>query len=441
MSPTAGSTSSPTPPPTEGVRRLGFGLYAAALFTVFGIALSNGLLLLAVLALPWTGRGRWRRLEKGRDVLLLVGLYLFFTAVSVLASPEPWTSFAGAQSDLLNLAPLPLALLLVGGERGVRRILDGLVVVAVLVAAVALFQVPGPWTDVAGWVDLDQRIRGPFSHYMTLAGFLLLVDLVLLASLLMRPAARTPWRWGALLLLNLTLLINQSRNAWVALVVVAAALLLLRGRRWLWACLPLAVALVLLAPVPLVHRMVSVVDLEDPSNYDRLAMLEAGLDMIAERPVTGLGPEMVEERYPVYRPPTAPRYQRPHLHNSYLQIAAERGLPTLLAHCAWMALALTAAWRGFRREGGIAGPRADLWLGSLAALAAFLLAGLFEHNWGDTEVQRIALFLAAVPFCLHRGEGWGEGGGSAKLEGAKTDPGTDHATRSTAGETRPLPQP
>ena len=63
-------------------------------------------------------------------------------------------------------------------------------------------------------------------------------------------------------------------------------------------------------------------------------------------------------------------------------------------------LASHAAWRAYRDEGGKRGLRVDLYLGAGAALLAFSLAGLFENNWGDTEVQRMALFLLALPFCL-----------------------------------------
>jgi O-antigen ligase len=160
---------------------------------------------------------------------------------------------------------------------------------------------------------------------------------------------------------------------------------------------------VLLAPVPVLQRAWSIFDLSDRSNYDRLCMVEAGLRMVAERPLTGLGPEMVEERYPIYRSPTAPRYESPHLHNAFLQLAAERGLPGLVSYLLLVVLAAGAAWRGYRREGGRAGPRADLWLGCLLALVAFNLAALFEHNWGDTEVQRLVLFVMAIPFCLGAG--------------------------------------
>lgn len=399
--------------PEVRVERLGFWLYAALLFTVFGIALSNAFLLLSLLLLPWTARGRWGRMRPATRLLTALGVYLLLLAVAIVFSYDPARSWE-AHSELFNLAPLPLALLLVRGERQVQRIVDGLLVVGGVVAIYALTQLPG---DLGHWdrlVDVNQRIRGPFSHYMTLAGFLLVCDLLLIAGMLWSDRWRRPWWWALLVLLNLTLLVNQSRNAWVALAVVGTVLLWMKRRKLLLAYIPLAVALLLLAPAPLLDRVSSITDLEDPSNYDRLCMLDAGVRMIVQHPVTGLGPEMVEETYPVYRPDTAPLYQRPHLHNTYLQLAAERGLPALAAYLALMGLAFVAAWRGYRRtvrdaepdpdSGPDAGPRtgsrAALYVGVLAVLVAFNLAGLFENNWGDTEVQRGILFLMAVPWCL-----------------------------------------
>lgn len=152
----------------------------------------------------------------------------------------------------------------------------------------------------------------------------------------------------------------------------------------------------------------SIADLTDESNYDRLCMVEAGLRMVGEHPLLGLGPDRVERRYPLYRHPTAPRRTIPHLHNAYLQLAAERGLLSLGAFLALLGLAGLAALRGLRRarEGG--GGGGDLHLGVLGALVAFGVAALFENNWGDTEVQRMLLFVLAVPFVIAERGGDGE---------------------------------
>lgn len=395
----------PPLPEPERRARPGFWLYLSHLLTAGTIAVSNVLLGLTLLSSPWTAR---RPVAWSRFLPLLVplGLYVLFLAVATLVSPEPRVS-AGALSELFSLTTLVLALALVRGERQVRRTVDGLVIVAALLAASGIAQF------FFGYGGIDQRIRGPFSHYMTFAGFLLIADFLLLGALVCGKA-RSPWRWVALLVINVALLASLTRSAWVALALALVLLLALRAPRLLVLCPLAAVFFLVFAPVPWVQRATSIFNLRDLSNYDRLCMLEAGLTMIAERPFSGIGPDLVEERYPLYRPATAPRYQVPHLHNSFVELAAARGLPALASYLALMVVAAVFAYRGYRRTRHEPASPADLYLGALVAIVAFNLAGLFENNWGDTEVQRAILFVLAVPFCLREaGEGSHQDGETA----------------------------
>jgi O-antigen ligase len=400
-----GSTATPEAPPAPRRSRpagAAFWLYAGHLFALFGIALSNVLVGLALLASPWAARGPAPVpappvvAHARRRMLVALGLYALWLLVAIAASLEPAVSLRAA-SELFTLATLVLALVLVRDEGDLRRVVDGLVVVAGAVAVWGLFQALGDYGTY------DNRIRGPFSHWMTFSGFLLLTDLLLLATLAFRRGlgrwARA-WRWLCLVVINAALLGSLTRSAWVAFAAAVLVVLLLRAPRLVALVPAAALAFLLLAPVQVLGRVLSIADLSEPSNYDRLCMLKAGLLMVAERPLTGLGPEMVEARYPIYRPPTATRYQTPHLHNDLLHLAAERGLPGLAAYLALVGVALVTAWRGYRLEGGAGGRRADLYVGSLLAVGAFNLAGLFEYNWGDTEVQRLVLFAMAMPLCL-----------------------------------------
>ncbi len=386
-------------PKADGARRWGFRLYALHLLALPALAISNGLAVLTLLTAPWTARGL-RPPPAARPLFYALGAYAVLLIASIAASAEPRESWR-ALSELFTLMTLVLGLVLVRGERDARRVVDGLLVVAAVVAVWGLAQL------AFGYGGLDRRIRGPFSHWMTFAHFLLVCDCLLIARMAAGPSARR-WRraarWAAAAAINLAILVSLTRSVWVALAAVVTLLLAVRAPRWLLAYPAAAVLVVLLAPVPLLHRIGSVADLSDPSNYDRLCMAQAGLSMVAERPLLGLGPEAVKLRYPIYRSPTAPRFWVPHLHNNVLQLAAERGLPALAAYLALTFLALAAAWHGFRAGGGFAGrdPGAgvDLQLGALLAIVAFNLAGLFEYNWGDTEVQRLALFCLAIPFCV-----------------------------------------
>jgi O-antigen ligase len=390
-----------------------FWTYALHLLTIWGLGVSNGFLGLTALLSPAALRSETITWDRLRPLYRPLGLYVLLLGASIVASYDPRVS-AGSLTELISLATVFLGPLLVRGERSTRRLVDLLVGVGGLIALYGLSQF------LDGYGGLDRRIRGPFSHWMTYAGVLLVCDLLLLARLSVDRKSRRPWRWVALAVINLGLLGSLTRGAWVALAVMISVLFTLRRPRYLLAFLPAALLFLLLAPVPLVNRILSITDLQDSSNYDRLCMVDAGVRMIAERPLFGIGPDMVQRRYALYRNPTAPRFWVPHLHNNLLHLTAERGLSSLAAYVWLMAAPIALAVRRYRAEGGAGGPRADLYLGTVLALIGFNLAGLFEYNWGDVEVQRLALFLLAVPFCLEMGRTDEEAAPADSPSGSKT---------------------
>ncbi|MFN7964030.1 MAG: O-antigen ligase family protein [Thermoanaerobaculia bacterium] len=374
-------------------RRAGRGLFFTHLLTIWSLALSNVALGLSVLASAGSFKSRVWTLRASRPLVVGLAGYVLWLLAAIVASAEPGRSVF-ALSELFSLTTLVLALVLLENERQVRRLVDALGVVGAAIAANGLGQL------LLGWGDLDRRIRGPLSHYMTFSGVLLVIDFLLIGRLAHPSGRKSAWRWLAVVLINVAIIGSLTRSAWVALALGLVVLLVLKAPRALLALPTLGLVFFLLAPVPVVHRLFSIGDMRDESNYDRLCMAEAGLTMVAEQPLFGIGPDLVKERYPLYRVPTAPRYTVPHLHNSYLQLAAERGLPALAAYLLMLFSAGVLAVRSARAEGGWAGPRGDLHLGVVLSLLAFSVAGIFENNWGDTEVQRLVLAVLALPFVL-----------------------------------------
>lgn len=367
--------------------------YLLHVLAVPALALSNALLGITVLAAAWLvdwRRTDWRRL---RPLYLPLAVYVVLLAGAIAASTEPRVSVFGA-SEVFSLATLFLGPLLLRGERTLKRAVDAVIAMGGLSALWGLAQL------AFGFGDLARRIRGPFSHWMTFAGILLVCNFLVLARLVVEPRSRRPWRWLALLAINLGLVASLTRSAWLATALTACGLILALRPRWLIGLLPAAVFVILLAPVPVLSRVGSVADPRDASNYDRLCMLDAGLRMVRERPLFGIGPELVRQRYSLYRHPTAPRYEVPHLHDNLIELAAERGIPAALSYVWLMGAAIWLGFKRYRAEGGERGPAAGLYLGSALALIAFNLAGLFEFNWGDIEVQRLVLFVAWIPLAL-----------------------------------------
>ncbi len=393
-------------PCREAEGNVGFWLFVSHLAATFGIALSNFLLFFTLI---WAAIRR-RRLHFGADdedrrrrrrLLLPLAVYAGCFVLSAVFSYDPATSLKEL-STLFAVLTLPLALLLVRGERQARVAIVSLAGISAVLAVHGLAQFA--FTDHG---PLHQRIPGPFSHYMTFSGVLLL-GLALIAG---RLASAGGWRsavnWVGLGLVGAALVLTLTRSAWLGAAALALAAAAVQRRRvflGLAAALVLAgIALAAVAPglwPTYWQRATSMVDVRNPSNHDRLCMLWAGRHMIADRPITGIGPAMVREWYPAYRHPTSVRPRVKHLHNTFVHMAASRGLPSLLSYLWLMAASAAMAIEGYRREGGRTGPRADLYLGVLFALLALNVAGLFEANWRDTEIQRWALFLLALPVVL-----------------------------------------
>ena len=231
---------------------------------------------------------------------------------------------------------------------------------------------------------------------MTYSGLLMLVICVAIARILFLTWGRA---WAALVMpaLAVAVALTSTRSAAVGVCIAAALLFALKDFR-LFAIVPVVAAVFFaFAPQMIMQRFASMFDAKDPTRLDRVAMLREGGRMVAAHPIVGVGPNMVEKRYEEYRGPDAVNKTNPHLHNNLVQIAAERGLPAL-AMWLWFVVALTRDLvRRFR-----SGPNVFLAAAALASLAALLTAGLFEYNFGDSEVLMLFLMLATLPAAADR---------------------------------------
>ena len=311
--------------------------------------------------------------------------YAAATLVSAAFSLDPVASAIDSR-QLLLFALVPVVHRIVPGNR-TRIVLYLVLSVGAASAVYGIVQYAMLHYDTLG-----RRPEGALSHYMTYSGTLMLVIGVAAAQLVFGSRERT---WPALVLpaLVVALTLTFTRSAWVGASVAVALLLMLRDFR-LVALLPIVVALLFaLVPDSVSDRMLSIFDLRDPSNRDRLAMVRTGTAMVRADPLTGAGPNMVPLVYAQYRDPDAVNQSNPHLHNVPLQIAAERGLPALAIWGWFVVVCAVGLFRKLRDQNDKTAAAAGL-----AALAAMLAAGLFEYNFGDSEFLMLFLVLITLPF-------------------------------------------
>lgn len=317
------------------------------------------------------------------DAYVAITLFALASVTSALAASNPLASLRQA-TDVWVLLAFPIGLTLL---RGRRRLAD---------SAFAMLAIMASLQAVIGIVQflqregvLERRITGTTSHVMTLAGLLLPVSLLALIHGIERR------RWlqvAAGGLCAVALALSLTRSAWIGWIAGVLLYLVVRRPRWLAVLVPTAILIVTLSPLALFGRLVSSFDPEQSSNLDRIRMVQAGVEMIRDHPLLGMGPGNVRPTYPIYRLPDAPRFAVPHLHSNPVQIWAERGVVALFAYGLLVLLVLRDCATGIRRGGESAA-----WgLGAGAAVVGLTVAGLFEFNFGDSEVLLCLLAVAAL---------------------------------------------
>jgi O-antigen ligase len=360
-------------------------------FALVSSQISAAYAFFVLLAAGWLAAG-WR-LSSFRDALThpltaLAGVYALLVGLSVVFSVDPRASLRAIPSLSLFLL-LPITIDLVDTFARARAILLAAAASGTAMALIGLAQL------AREGATLQNRIHANLSHYMTLSGLTLIAGCVLLAFLF-EGRGRARWLGAAALVPLSAMVFTLTRGAYVGAVAAVTAYLALRRPRGLLLVAPALVALFFLLPPDVRRRAASTIDPTDTTNRDRIAMARAGARMIADRPIFGLGPEMVKPYYTLYRDPDAPRWRVPHLHDNVLQIAAASGVFAAGAYLALLALFFVRAGRLLRVERdprrGLAASAAFL------AVAAISVAGLFEYNFGDKEVLMATLPLLALPF-------------------------------------------
>jgi O-antigen ligase len=386
-------------------------LLVALLTSITVVGIVTGLIIVvSLLRLADPALRRRERAPLGWPLLA----FALVTILSALASGHPGVALFESK-QLLGIA---LFLAAVNGFRNgtdIRRALRWLFVVTALVSIHAIVQVWACGSGVtlpewAAWalrVKLDAcraspmfRAKAFFSIYMTLGGTLLVVLALLLARVGAAGGRRRPLEIATGALATVALGLSYVRNAWVGLGTAAVVVSGLTRRYAVLGGLLVVAVVALSVPSPLRSRALSIVDPADPTARERLYFWQAGWGMLKDAPLLGLGPGGVKRHYPEYRNPAARRPSTGHLHNNVVQIAAERGL---LGLGAWLAIWIAFFVQAGRIHGRLPAAREEdrtLVAGSIAGVAGFLVAGLFEYNFGDSEVIGLVWIVMAFPFVV-----------------------------------------
>lgn len=252
------------------------------------------------------------------------------------------------------------------------------------------------------------RITGFESHWMTFSALQLSVLLLLLAQWFFSSRRLPQWAYLSVLVLAAAIELAWTRGVWIAAVPSVLYLFWCWKPKMLWIAPLAAVLAFAISPTGTLDRLSSVVNPhgDTDSNEHRIVTFRTGMEMIKAHPWFGLGPEQIGKQFKAYVPADFPRplpvgYYG-HLHNIYIQYAAERGVPAMLVMMWLIGQLLWDCGQALHRLSPGRSQQRFLLHGSVAITIAILIEGFFEFNLGDSEVLMMFVSILALAYAAVR---------------------------------------
>jgi O-antigen ligase/polysaccharide polymerase Wzy-like membrane protein len=325
----------------------------------------------------------------------LFKIVIFFWVVNSLVTARPW-ELLGDLAGWLRLSKfkeyLEKGQVAAKGKNPAYLLVGLLIWAGVISAGVGIVQAvihpEGFWYRYG--------IHGSLSNLMTYAQILMLVTCMGFSWAILNPHRSRILIWVGLILMGFAILLTLNRQSWLGLIL--AMTFILFNKKKIYSLIPVifAILVFILGPQTLKNRIETMTNLKDYSVNERFVMWKAGWDILKDHPWTGCGFKcqfVIADQYPEH--PILRKYT--HMHNSPIQLAVDTGI---LGLTAWISI-----WIGFflsltRQLKHI--PKTSLEyfiaLGSGAAVIAFLVAGMFENNFYDSEIIILMYFIMALPF-------------------------------------------
>src|SRR5215813_474915 len=256
----------------------------------------------------------------------------------------------------------------------------------------------------------DRRATGFYNHWTTYAESLQLLGSLTLGLFVALPRKRS--RNGLLLGLALAgiggaLLLSVTRASWLSFllsaILIAALSLPRRALLIIGACLiPIILGGLFLLQQ---KRQVGFFDKKDDSIAWREKIWREGFQLLTSNPrhlAIGVGMDSIKSHWREWDLFEGGKLPMGHMHSDYLQIALERGVPTLIA---WLILLGTYAWTLWQARGRI--PPGNwvargIVLGALGGLLGFMTSGVVHYNWGDSYVVMIFYLIMGLSLVVAR---------------------------------------
>ncbi|QPJ60705.1 MAG: O-antigen ligase family protein [Candidatus Nitronauta litoralis] len=249
-------------------------------------------------------------------------------------------------------------------------------------------------------IQLPHRVVGTFDNPISWGVILMMLSLLAFANLIYSSRKSRVLSGLLFSILVSCLIITLAREAWLGFTISISGMLFFR-KPLLAVIAPLTFILILvLLPHSIQERLLAMTDFSQQTLKLRIQMWQGGWEIFKDYPVIGCGyncSSFVANDYRGYE--KFLQTWAGGFHNNFVQIAVELGSVGLLT---WISIWVVFFWLSILRLQALNEDHPDRWLihGSIWAIAAFLIACIFESHFYDTEVAMILFMIMALPFSI-----------------------------------------
>jgi len=247
------------------------------------------------------------------------------------------------------------------------------------------------------------RSTGFFDGPATFGNYILLVlPVVIGLSYYSKTRREKSWLRLSSLVILTAIIFSYGRAVWMGLIVGLIFMGILRSKRLLLSIIAgIMICSIFILAFPsseFAQRVATTVKSKNPVG-DRIEFWEGSLRILRDYPITGVGWEGFRKVYPRYRPSEEEKSVC-NAHNNFVDVTVDSGL---LGLGIFIWLLLTSYKVGFQifkqlDDGYFKG----ISWGFLGSLTAFLIAGLSQYNFGDSEVVMLFYFLLGMVMVIPR---------------------------------------
>lgn len=334
-----------------------------------------------------------------------IAAFLIAAAVGVIMAVD----FRHSLKGYTTLGWMSIFFLFVNNINGVtqfKKLVRILILIATIAGAYGIFQ-HLTRIDFFGNVKYLEksfaRSPGFFNSPQTFGNYILLV-LPVVFGLSSYSNSRKEKRWLQLagVVILLAIIFSYGRAVWLGLIGGLIFMAILRSKKFILsistAVIVGSLLLIFMPSSRFSRRVVETFKSRRPIG-DRIYFWKGSLRIIRDYPITGVGWEGFRLVYPKYKPAKG-RQLVSHAHNNFVDVAVDSGLLGLGMFLWLLATIYKVGFHIFKELGegyfkGIA------W-GFLGSFTAFLIAGLSQYNFGDSEVVMLFYFLLGMVMVIPR---------------------------------------